>query len=175
MGTMLQEIDQKAQDYANARDVLVGIKMALEEEVGAIKRKYMPKIRKIVETAKERNAALSAAIAASPELFQKPRTVILHGIRLGIVKSRGELAWDDEAQVIKRIRAQLPKDQAELLIRVKESVAKGAVYDLTAADLKRLGIKIEGDGDIVTIKDAAGDLDKWLDAMLVEEPEEVEG
>ena len=175
MGTMMQEIDQKAQDYANARDVLVGIKMALEEEVGAIKRKYMPKIRKIVETAKERNAALSSAIAANPELFQKPRTVILHGIRLGIMKERGELAWDDEARVIKRIREQLPADQAELLIRVKESVVKGAVYDLVAADLKRLGIRIEGDGDVVTIKDAAGDLDRWLDALLSEEPEAIEG
>lgn len=174
MGTM-QQIDQKAQDYAAAREVLAGIKLALEEEVGAIRRKYMPKIRKIVETAKERSAALSSAIAASPDLFQKPRTVILHGIRLGVMKQRGEIAWDDEAQVIRRIRAQLPKEQAELLIRVKESVAKGAVYDLSAADLKRLGIRIEGDGDVVTIKDAAGDLDKWLDAMLAEEPEEIEG
>lgn len=174
MGTMT-DIDRLAQEYAAAREALLGTKMALDEEAALLKRKYIGRIRKLVEAGKERAARLSAAIAAAPELFQRPRTVILHGIRLGIMKQRGELAWDDEARVIQRIRAQLPKDQAELLIRVKESVAKGAVYDLSAADLKRLGIRIEGDGDVVTIKDAAGDLDKWLDAMLAEEPEEIEG
>lgn len=173
--TTMQEIDRLAQDYAAAREALAGTKMALDEEAAAIKRKYIGRIRKLVETGKERGAALSAAIAASPELFIKPRTVILHGVRLGIMKQRGEIGWDDEQKVIKRIREQLPADQAELLIRVKESVAKAAVYDLTAADLKRLGIRVEGASDVVTIKDAAGDLDKWLDAMLAEEPEEVEG
>ncbi len=173
MATM-QEIDRLAQEYAAAREVLAGTKLAIDEETAALKRKYLSRVRRLVEAGKAASAALSAAIAASPELFQRPRTVIMHGVRLGIVKSRGELAWDDEAQVIRRIRQQLPSDQAELLIRVKESVAKAAVYDLSAVDLKRLGIRIEGDGDVVTIKDAAGDLDKWLDALLAEEPEAVE-
>ena len=175
MGPMMQDIDKKAQAYAAARQVLADTQKAIEDEIVSLKRKHMPQLKRAFETGKQRASELSAAIAASPDLFTKPRTVILHGIRLGIMKSRGELAWDDDAQVIKRIRAQLPKDQAELLIRVKENVAKGAVYDLTAADLKRLGIRIEGAGDVVTIKDAAGDLDKWLDAMLAEEPEEVGG
>ena len=172
--TTMQEIEQKALSYAAARDALAGTKLAFEEEIAALKRRYMPKIRKLVETGKERAADLSATIAANPTLFNRPRTVILHGVRLGIMKSRGEISWDDEQKVIKRIRQQLPADQAELLIRVKESVAKSAVYDLSAADLKRLGIRIEGDGDVVTIKDAAGDLDKWLDALLADEPEAVE-
>lgn len=172
--TTMQEIDKKAENYAAAREALLGTKLALDEELAALKRRYMKLIRRLVETGKQRAAELSAAITASPQLFVKPRTVILHGVRLGIMKSRGELAWDDEAKVIARIRAQLPKEQAELLIRVKETVAKGAVYDLTAADLKRFGIRIEGAGDVVTIKDAAGDLDKWLDAMLAEDPEEID-
>ena len=170
----LKEIDQFTEQYAAARSALADAKTAVEDELLAVKRKHMSRLRKLVEAGKERSAALSAAISASPDLFVKPRTVILHGVRLGIMKSRGEIDWDDEAQVIRRIRAQLPTDQAELLIRVKESVAKAAVYDLSPADLKRLGIRIEGGGDVVTIKDAGGDLDKWLDAMLAAEPEEVE-
>lgn len=169
----MQDIDHLAQEYAAAREALAGTKLALEEGIAVVKRKYIGRIRALVETGRAAHATLAQAIAASPELFQKPRTVTMHGIRLGIMKSRGEISWDDEAAVIRRIRAQLPTDQAELLIRVKESVAKAAVYDLAASDLKRLGIRIEGAGDVVTIKDATGDLDKWLDALLSDELEEI--
>jgi len=77
-----------------------------------------------------------------------------------------QLAMEDELAAIKMKYLQR--------IRVKESVAKTAVYDLSTADPERLGVRIEGAGDVVTIEDAAGGLDKWLDAMLAEEPEEMQ-
>lgn len=167
----LNEIEMKAQTYAASREALAGTLMALEDETRALKRKYLARIRKLVETAKAQRADLAAAIDASPALFVKPRTQILHGVKCGFAKAKGRIEWDNEEAVVARIRKLLPADQAELLIRVKESVHKPAVYDLAASDLKRLGIRVEGDGDEVVIKDAAGEVDKLVEALLKDETE----
>lgn len=52
------------------------------------------------------------------------------------------------------------------MISVKESVHKPSVADLTAADLKRLAIRIEDDSDVVTIKTSSADIDKIVDALM---------
>lgn len=173
--TPMQDIDSKAAEYSAAREALAGAVAVLKEERAALNRKYLPRIRRLVESAKERRAQLSALVEANPGLFERPRTVILHGVKLGYQKAKGRIEWDDEAAVIARIRKLLPRDQAELLIRVRESVHKPGVYDLSAADLKRLGITIEGDGDELVIRDTAGEVDKLVEALLREEPEEIAG
>ena len=169
----MQEIEHLTQQYAAAYEALAGAVMAHEEEKLSLVRRNLPRIRKLVQTEKERKSALAAAIEASPEQFVKPRTVTLHGVRLGFVKAKGRIKWDDEAQVIARIRRLLPEEQAELLVKVTESVAKAGVYDLAAGDLKRLGIRIEGNGDAVLIKPVAGEVAKLIEALLKETPEEV--
>lgn len=167
------QIEAKIKDYAAAAEALAGAKDACEEEIRAVKRKRLPLLRRLADTLHSARDALAAAIEASPEQFVKPRTITLHGVRVGFVKFKGRIEWDDEAAVIARVRKLLPADQAELLIRVKESVHKPGVYDLTAGDLKRLGIRIEGDGDEVVIKDALSDLDRLIEAWL-KDAEEIE-
>ena len=46
--------------------------------------------------------SLRALIEESPELFEKPRSVVLHGIKLGYQKGKGGIVWDDadRSQVI---------------------------------------------------------------------------
>lgn len=168
----LKQIDDLAAAYSANLEALAGVRGALEDERRALLKKHRARLVKLAENAKSVRADLAAALAASPDLFVKPRTVILHGLKLGFQKSKGRIEWDSEAAVIARIKKILPEDQAELLIRVKESVHKPGVYDLIASDLKRLGIRIEGDGDEVLIKGALSDLDKWLEAILADEPEE---
>jgi hypothetical protein len=172
MATMIL-IDGLASDYAAKLEVIAGMRDAFDAERRALLKKYRPRAVKLAEAAAVSRSALVDAIEESPALFAKPRTVIMHGLKLGFQKSKGRIEWDDESAVIARIRKLLPEDQAELLIKVKESVAKAAVYDLAAGDLKRLGIHIEGDGDEVLIRGALSDLDKWLEAMSVDEGEEV--
>ena len=71
--------------------------------------------------------------------------------------------------MVSRIEKLLPEDQAELLIRTDKSVHKPGVYDLTAADLKRLGITIVGDGDEVVVKVAGSEIEKMVDALFKDE------
>lgn len=172
MATM-KEIEPLAEKFNALREALAGTLMAHDEERRALIKKYLPRIKRLVGEARAAREALSQAITESPALFEKPRTRTMHGVKLGFQKSKGKIEWDDEASVIKRIRAQLPEEQVELLIRKKEAVHKPSVYDLAAGDLKRLGIRIVGDGDEVVIKDAAGDLDDLIEALLKDDTEEV--
>lgn len=165
----IQEIETKAQSYSTAREALAGVLAALEDETRALRKKYLTRIRGLVATAKERRAELHTLIAESAGLFERPRTRILHGVKCGFSKGKGKVEFDDEQAVIARIRKLLPEDQAELLIKVEESVAKSAVSDLSDEDLKRLGIRVESAGDVVVIKDAAGDVDKLVEALLKDE------
>ena len=51
MATM-QEIETKAQSFAVAREALAGVLAALEDETRDVHKKYLPRIRKLVATAK---------------------------------------------------------------------------------------------------------------------------
>lgn len=162
------EIEQLTREYAEARAYLAGVITTLQEELERVKHPVLPVIRSAVGQTAEKHAALRAAIEAAPELFVKPRTLTIAGVRVGFMKQRGQVVIEDEEAVIARIRKLLPEEQADLLIRVRESVHKPAVYDLTAADLKRLGITVTADADMVTIKPVDGEVDKLVAALLAE-------
>lgn len=164
----MTEIEQLTRDYAEARAYLSGVVSRLQEELERIKHPALPLIREAVGKTSEAHGKLYAAVEAAPELFNKPKTITIAGIRVGYMKQRGQVVIEDEAAVIARIRKLLPAEQAELLIRVRESVHKPGVYDLTAGDLKRLGISISADEEAVVIKPVDSEVDKLVNALLAE-------
>ena len=107
------------------------------------------------------------AILSRPDLFEKPRTQAVDGIKFGIRKQTGAIQYADEAQVVKRIRQKLP-DQADTLVRVRETVDKTQLRKLPARQLAQLGVTIEDPVDEVTIAAVEGDIDKLVDALLDE-------
>jgi DNA-binding ferritin-like protein (Dps family) len=164
----LTEIESLAQAYAERYRELQGAVQALEDGVRTIKRKLLPTIRRLAEEGAAHKSALLAAVGDSKALFEKPkpRTRLIAGVKVGLQKRRGQVVIDDEEATLRRIRELLPKDQAELVIRTKESVHKPAVYDLTAGDLKRLGIKVDADTDEAIAKIAGEDIEGMVDALL---------
>lgn len=170
----LDDIEQLAERYAEDRGAVADQVMALQAAIDQAKRAALPAIRQAVCRASESRDRLQAAIEEGKGLFRRPRTRVFSGIRVGLQKSKGKVQFDDEEKVIARIRAQLPKDQAELLIRTKESVHKPGVYDLTAGDLKRLGIRVTDDCDQVVVKPTDDDVDKLVDALLGDDVRNVE-
>lgn len=162
----LTEIETLAQRYAESYRQLEAAVQTLEDGVRAIKRKALPGIRRLAEESASRKSAVLAAITDSKALFEKPRSRLLAGVKVGLQKRRGKVVIDDEEATIRRIRELLPKDQAELVIHVSESVHKPAVYDLVAGDLKRLGIKIDDDTDEAIAKIAGADIENMVDTLL---------
>jgi len=166
----LNEITIRTKTFADARGQLAQAVGALQDELRVIERKYLPIVKRRVAAAKDAQAALHAAIEASPEQFVKPRTLTLYGVMVGFRKGKGKVEWEDADKVVKLIKRHFP-EQAEILISTVEKPSKAALGKLPADDLKKLGITVEGTGDVVVIEDAAGEVDKLVKALLKEEEE----
>ena len=161
----LNEIEQRAKKYSDAREVLAGIVGNLNAGIEALKRQAMPDIKRAVARASEQHDQLQEMIGAAPDLFTKPRTVTLHGIRVGYAKGKGGITWDDGDAVVAAIQKYLP-DQAEALIRWTGKPLKEAINQLDVSALKRIGCRVVGTGDQIVIKPVDSEVDKLVDALI---------
>lgn len=163
--TQLSEIEAHAKIHALAREKLACLVGALNEGIQAIKRGHMVRIKAAVNHAAESHDALRALIEEAPELFIKPRSVVFHGIKLGYQKGKGKIEWDNADRVVALIRKHFP-EQASMLIVTTEKPAKEALNNLTASELKKIGISVVEGDDAVFIKPTDSAVDKMVDALL---------
>lgn len=161
-------IEQRAKAYAHARENLGGYVADFEAELAALRRKHLPVIKRSAAWAANHQAELQREIEAHPDLFVKPRTMTLHGIKLGFQKGKGKLILGNIAKLIERIRAQFPKAKADLLIKVTQTPMKKALSMLPADELKKLGITVETTGDAVFIEAIDTEVDKLVARLLDE-------
>lgn len=161
----LGEIEKLTKNFADARSELSGRVRALEDEISQIKKRHLAGIKRSVAQVTEKQHLLKTALEAGRALFVKPKTMILHGIKIGFVKAKGKLQWEKDEQVVKLIKKHFP-EQADVLIITTEKPAKDALQQLSAADLKKLGITVEDTGDKPVIKSTDSEIDKFIDALL---------
>jgi lysophospholipase L1-like esterase len=119
-----------------------------------------------IEAAQKR---LAAAVAASPELFTKKRSIILHGVKTGFQQQHGSLTWNDDAAIVAAIRQQMP-DHYNALVKVTEEPNKEALAEVDPATLRALGVKVNPAGTRVIVKLIEAVEDKQLSLPL--NPEE---
>lgn len=169
----LSEIEKLTKDFSDARRALSERVQTLEDEITFLKRKFLPGIRRAVETASERQSSLSAAIEDSAELFVKPRTWLFHGIKIGYQKQKGKIEWEDEATVIKLIKKHFP-DTWETYVKTIEKPLKAALESLSVAELKKLGVTAEETGDAVLIRSTDSEIDRLVAALLRESEKDEE-
>lgn len=163
---MNSHIESCAATYAEARRALSSAVENLNTEIESLKRRALPRIRRLVNGAAEQKAMLSAAIQINAADFASPRTVVLHGIKLGFRKGNGGIEWDDDETVVKLIRKHFPDDSADLLIKTTEKPIAKALAELDVATLKKIGCRVEATGDVVVIKPADSEVDKIVNALL---------
>lgn len=161
----LSIIETLTKRYAEARAGLSARVGELQAELDALKRKRLLGIKTALAHAAEAEAALRTAIEAAPHLFVRPKTLVLHGVKIGFRKAPGKLVWDDADQVVALIKRHLP-DQADVLIVTKETPSKPALAQLPAADLKRLGVRVIETGEEVLVAPTDSEVDKLVDALL---------
>lgn len=169
----LSGIDSLAAEYEKLRKILAERVASLETELAELQRRRLPGIKSAAALCKLAQDELRAAVEAAPELFIKPRTFTLHGIKVGFAKGKGKIVIEDLARTVALIRKHLP-DQAEVLIVVTEAIAKKAVANLPAGDLKRVGILIEETGDQSVVTAADTHVDKLVSKLLNEGAQAVE-
>lgn len=171
--TTLSDFDLRAKRFAEARETIATIVQGLNEGIEAMKRDQMKPLRAAIRAAAEHHDKLKAMIGANPELFKRPRSVVLHGIKLGFRKGTGGLEFEDEAQVVKLIRRHFP-DQFDLLVKTTEKPVKKTLGGLTVAELKKLGVTVEETGDVVFVKPTDSAVDKLVNQLLESATEETE-
>jgi hypothetical protein len=168
----LADIELAAKAFAADRAILAEVVDGLNDDIEGLKRHALPVIKRRVAHAAESQAVLMSLVDKARHLFVQPRTVIFHGIKVGLHKGSGGITWDDDATVIRLIEKHFTKAQAELLIKTTRKPIKKAIEDLDIADLKRIGCRIEETGDAIIIKPTDSHVDKLVNALLKDALEE---
>lgn len=163
--TSLHDITVATRQLAEARAQLGQRVSALNADIQVLHDAQMPAIREAIASVSAAWSNLDLLIQSSPSLFVRPRTVAAFGITVGITKSKGTLKIENAKRTVALIKRHMP-DQVAVLVATKESPAKKALERLSAADLKRIGVTVEGVGDQVVIRPAPSDVDKLVKALL---------
>lgn len=161
----LAAIERLAAEYAAANEALSLENSLMAAEINTVIRARMPAVRTRIETAVAARDALRTAVASAPQLFAKPRTRVLNGVKVGFQRLKSVLAIKDEAPVIAKIHALMP-ERVEQLIRTSEALRRQALEALPAADLKRLGVGLVMGSDVIVTKPQAADAVKTAEAVL---------
>lgn len=161
----LETIMRLTREYAARRAVLAERVQSLQEEMDALQRSKMRGIKAALATTQDAQAALENALKAEPELFEKPRTITVDGIKVGYAKGKGKLEWEDDARVVALIEKHFP-EQADVLIAVEKKPVKDALNQLTVAELKKLGVTAEDVGDKIVIKAQDSAIEKLIKKLL---------
>lgn len=163
----LGNIEVLTKNYSDSYSKLSDKVKELNDEIDSVKRKHMRYIKSFAEDALEKKSLLSNAIEESKDLFEKPKSIILHGMKVGLQKGKGKITIPDEEKTILLIRKNL-SDQADILIKTEEKLVKPALNNLTAGELKRVGLNLVESTDEVLIKPTGSDIDKIVNALLKE-------
>ncbi len=165
--TTMDQIEGLTKKYADARSALGERVTALNDELTTTKRSHLRGIKSAVAAAARAHDELTEVLSASRDLFDKKKTHTFHGVRVGFQKGKGRIEWDDEEQVVKLIHRHFP-EQVDALVKRTEKPVRSALANLSAGDLKRLGITVEDSGEVVFVKPVDGEIDKLVDALLAD-------
>lgn len=160
----LNDVTKAAASYAETRDEIGTLVGELNAEIDAITKAKMPQIKRLVTALAKRHAELESSIEAAPHLFERPRTVVFHGIKCGFRKNEGTIAFDDADLTVKKIKQLF--ESPDIYLHTKETPNKDALANLSARELKSIGARVEETTDVIVIKPIDTDLEKKINALV---------
>jgi len=161
----MKKIETLTHDYAALRAHRCALLREMEAEISRLLKPKLQKYFALANVEGEKKAALLAAVQAAPELFTKPRSRTLHDIKFGFRKNTGGLTWEDEDYVLRRIHKLFP-DEAAAYLHITERPNKEALENLSAIELKKLGIATGNTGDVAFVKPAVNGLERFATAIV---------
>lgn len=161
-------IEAAASHYAIARRALARRVADFEAAVARLRSLHVGEITQLAADAKQHQDKLETLIKANRGLFEERRTIVFHGIKLGLQKGKGKVEWADKEKLVQRIFDLCSDDQQDLLLETTYTPRKDALATLDAALLKKLGVTVTGTGDQVVIKGADAEVEKIVARILAE-------
>lgn len=163
----MDQIERLTRDYAAMREQLAERVQALQDDIEIAKRRRLRGIKTAVGSCAAAHDRLKSALEAAPELFQRPRTVVISGVRVGWAKGKGKIVVENPGKVCDLIRKHYP-EAADTLIATTEAPSKTGLALLTVAELKRLGVTVTNTDDQVVIKPTDSEVDKLVNALMAD-------
>lgn len=164
---VLREIETATHHYAGKRDDLRAIAGRCKAEVDVIRERYRTEIRAAAADAAVAHDGLVALIGVNRAVFDKPRTRLFSGIKVGLRKTPGRIEFADAKRVLELIRKKLP-ELVERLIRTKEEPNREQIKELEPKQLAAIGASLIATGDEVVVDHASDEIDKLIDALTAE-------
>lgn len=163
----LGDVERLTKEFADAWDKMGDTLRDLDDKVEALNRQYLPGLRTQERILEERKHALKTALENSPEIFTKPRSIVIHGFKVGLQKGKGEVSWVKKAtgKVVDLIK-KLHPDRADIFIRTTEEPNKDTLKTLPTADLMKLGLTVGGTSDEAVIKPVESHVEKLMKQYL---------
>jgi hypothetical protein len=161
----IEHIERLCLRFSAERERLHDRLTILEGELQTVKRRHLKEIKRCTAQAAQAESDLRAAIEDGPELFDKPKTQIFHGIKVGYRKGTGALDWEDDEELVRKIEKTFG-DLAEDYLIVKKKPRAEALEGCDAATLKRLGVQVGDDGEQVVIKPVETAIERLVKALL---------
>lgn len=139
--TALACIQDLAELLAESDAALAAAVAACDAETRAVMKRHLDTIQLRAEAVAEAKRELLAEIDINRSLFDRPKSRVLSGVKLGLRKDADtlDLGGKDEA-LIARIRNQMP-NLVPTLIREKSELVKNAIKALSSKDLQKLGVR----------------------------------
>lgn len=167
----LQEAQKLAATLSANRDKLSALFLSLQVSIDAAKAAAMTDIKRTARQVAASHAALVAFISENPDMFNRPRSHVVDGIKFGMQASQGTLEWENDEKVCERIialaeKGEIPADQVDLLISVTKKPVASAVRQLDPALQRRIGVRLEGVGDQPLIKNVDSNVEKAVQAVI---------
>lgn len=161
----ITEIDQLARQYADAQMALDSLTNDLRAKIDHVVRAHWPDLRRHTTRAAERYEALYAAVSDAREVFEKPKTKILHGVRVGYRKAQDTIEVLNADNTVALIEKLLP-DQRDVLISTAKKPVMAGLVQLEDAQLKLIGCKRVPGTDEPIAAMAETELDKVVQALM---------
>ena len=166
--TGLNEIETITKEFSDANDALTGLKKELNSEIEEVRSKYFKKIKSSIEKIIAAKTELEQSIISNKHLFEKPRTMVFSGVRIGFQKSKDKITWDDDGRLISLIEKKIDPLAAKILVKTEKKPVKDAISKLDESELRKIGCKIEKGADKVLIKTLDTEIDKFVGSLVKE-------
>lgn len=163
----LTELETAAKEFSAASKILRNIKEELDTEIDAVKAKYSTAFAEASKNAGEAYQMLLTLVESSEELFSDKKSMSINNVKFGYRKKAGTINIDNETFTIDRLRELFPKD-ADKYLSTKISISKKALNNLTAAELKKVGVNVIQDSSEAFVKLTDDEVQKLIDALVKE-------
>ena len=158
------ELVRLCRDHADAIEHLDELTDELTVQTRSVVKRRMRRLTTLTTQVNITREALLEAVRDCPELFITPRSRQFDGVKIGFRKEQDKLNFD-ESTTIGLVRKHM-KDQANALIKTKESLIVSAAKNLDRKEQAKVGIGVIEGEDQPFVNSGIVDIGKLIDALI---------